>query len=276
MTMQPETGSAWSDWQNDMVVAEYFEIDRIQRSGGEVVKAHRYRDLGAVIGREEGSIENKLQNISAVLHRLEMDFARGLKPRFNIQQSLSDAVERYLDANPELVFGDPTQSTVSPIQVVEVPIPGPAPVKPKLERTVERIARKYNHAERDSRNRKLGALGERLVCERERMKLVHAGKEKLAGNVRLVSQLDGDGVGYDIRSFDPSGEERLIEVKTTNGPATTDFFLSRTERDVSLEKPDVWRLHRVHLFSTTPKIFIMQPPLEQSVRLEAETWRARF
>ena len=89
-------------------------------------------------------------------------------------------------------------------------------------------------------------------------------------------RFDGDGVGYDIRSFEPSGEERLIEVKTTNGPATTDFFLSRTEREVSLERPDVWRLHRVHLFSSTPKIFVLPPPLEHAVRLEAENWRARF
>jgi hypothetical protein len=68
----------------------------------------------------------------------------------------------------------------------------------------------------------------------------------------------------------------LIEVKTTNGPATTDFFLSRTEREVSLERADVWRLHRVHLFSSTPRIFIMPPPLEQSVSLHPENWRARF
>lgn len=274
--MQPETGSAWSDWQNDMVVAEYFEIDRIQRSGGEVVKAQRYRDLGAVIGREVGSIEIKLQNVSAVLARLEMEIARGLKPRFNIQQSLSDAVERYLDGHLALVFGEPKPPAFDPSEVIEVPIPGPAPVKPKLERTVERIAKKYNFAERDARNRKLGELGEQLVCEREKQKLLRAGKDTLADKVRWVSQLDGDGVGYDIRSFDPSGEERLIEVKTTNGPATTDFFLSRTEREVSLERADVWRLHRVHLFSSTPRIFVMPPPLDQSVRLEAENWRARF
>lgn len=276
MTMQPETGSAWSDWQNDMLVAEYFEIDRIQRSGGEVVKAHRYRDLSAIIGREVGSIEVKLQNVSAVLDRLEMKFARGLKPRFNIQQSLSDAVERYLDGHPALLFGEPKRPTLDPSEVVEVPIPGPAPVKPKLERTVERIAKKYNFAERDARNRTLGALGEQLVCEREKLKLLRAGKDKLADRVRWVSQLDGDGVGYDIRSFDPSGEERLIEVKTTDGPATTDFFVSRTEREVSLERADVWRLHRVHLFSSTPRIFVMPPPLEQTVTLSAESWRARF
>lgn len=274
--MQPETGDDWSDWQNDMLVAEYFEIDRIQLAGGEVVKAKRYRDLGAVIGREPRAVENKLYNVSAVLRRLDMEPAKGLTPRFNIQQSLSDAVERYLDGHPALVFGEPKMPFLDPGEIVEVGIPDFRPRRPKLEKAVERIARKYNYAERDARNRQLGALGERLVHQREQRKLLQAGKDRLAEKVRLVSQTDGDGLGYDIRSFEVSGEERWIEVKTTNGPATTDFFLSRTERDVSLERPDKWRLHRVHLFSTTPKIFVLPPPLEGSVRLEAENWRARF
>jgi hypothetical protein len=276
MTIQPGIGSRWSDWQNDVVVAGYFEIDGIQRAGGEVNKEQRYRDLAAVIGREPGSVQNKLQNVSAVLLRLDLEIARGLSPRFNIQQSLADAVERYLDGNPAVVFGEPERPVISPLEIEEVPIPEPAPMKPKLEKTVERVAKKYNYAERDARNRKLGDLGEYLVLERERARLLRAGKTKYANEVRHVSKLDGDGLGYDIRSFDVSGEERLIEVKTTNGPATTDFFLSRTEREVSLEKADVWRLHRVHLFSSTPKIFILPPPLDASVRLEVDNWRARF
>jgi hypothetical protein len=44
---------------------------------------------------------------------------------------------------------------------------------------------------------------------------------------------DGDGAGYDILSFDPSGKERLIEVKTTNGAAKTPFFLTRNEHETS-------------------------------------------
>lgn len=276
MTIQPATGEDWSDWQNDMLVAEYFEIDRIQRAGGKVIKTDRYRDLAALIGRKPRSVESKLYNVSAVLRTLQMDYAQGLSPRDNIQQSLADAVERYLDDNPVFVFGHPIRPSVDPSEIAEVPIPMLSPEIQKLERTVERIAKKYNHAERDARNRKLGELGEQLVCERERTKLLRAGHDDLASKVRLVSQLDGDGLGYDIRSFAPSGEERLIEVKTTDGPATTDFFLSRTEREVSLERSDVWRLHRLHLFSTTPRIFILPPPLERSVRLGAETWRASF
>lgn len=274
--MQPETGSAWSDWQNDMLVAEYFEIDRIQRSGGEVVKKERYEELGKLIGREPRSVESKLYNVSAVLRTLQIEIARGLSPRSNIQQSLADAVERYLDDNQALVFGMPVAPVVDPIEVVEVPIPDLSSERPKIERTVERIAKKYNQAERDARNRKLGALGEELVLMRERQKLLQAGKDHLATKVRHVSKEDGDGLGYDIKSFDISGEDRLIEVKTTNGPATTDFFLSRTECEVAAEKPEVWRLHRVHLFETSPRIFVLPPPLDRSVRLVAENWRASF
>ncbi|MFS0741884.1 DUF3883 domain-containing protein [Brevundimonas sp. 3P9-tot-E] len=41
-----------------------------------------------------------------------------------------------------------------------------------------------------------------------------------------TSQELGDGAGYDIRSFDPAGKERLIEVKVTRGGPATDFFLT--------------------------------------------------
>lgn len=266
----------WTDWQNDTVVSEYFKLDGIQRSGGKVVKTDLYRSIGASIGRKPGAVEGKFQNISAVLEYLQIDFAQGLKPRRNIQQSLADAVERYLDENPALIFGEPAKPSLDAIRMIEVPVPERGPERQPLERTVERIAKKYNYAERDARNRKLGELGEIFVCERERAKLLAAGKENLADKVRHVSKLDGDGLGYDILSFDHSGEERLIEVKTTNGPATTDFFLSRTEHEVSQEKADVWSLHRVHLFSTTPRVFVLPPPLTESVRLRAESWRASF
>lgn len=274
--MPEQRRDGYDDWKNDLLVAEYFELDRIQRAGGEVVKAELYRRLGAKIERDPGGVENKFQNISAVLASLEMEYARGLKPRPNIQQSLADAVERYLDEHPVLVFGEPHRESRRADTVIEVPVPSAAPPHRRIERTVERIARKYNYAERDARNRKLGHLGEKLVLEREKISLLRAGQDKLADSVRHVSELDGDGLGYDIRSFEPSGEERLIEVKTTDGPATTAFFLSRTEREVSIEKSEIWQLHRVHLFSTAPAIFVMRSPLESSVNLEVEAWRASF
>jgi len=68
----------------------------------------------------------------------------------------------------------------------------------------------------------------------------------------------------------------LIEVKTTNGSASTPFFLSRNELDVAAERPAEWRIYRVHLFAKDPRVFTLAPPLENTVKLRPETWRASF
>jgi hypothetical protein len=98
----------------------------------------------------------------------------------------------------------------------------------------------------------------------------------LAKKIEWTSDVYGDGAGYDIKSFEPDGSDRLIEVKSTKGGPTTDFFVTRTEREVSLERPDAWRLYRLHTLPKKPRLFVLQPPLERSVGLRAESWRASF
>ncbi len=110
----------------------------------------------------------------------------------------------------------------------------------------------------------------------ERRQLLQADREDLSTRVRWVAAEDGDGAGYDILSFDPFGRERLIEVKTTNGAARTPFFLSRNECELAVERPDEWRIYRVHLFGRQPRIFTIAPPIEDSLRLRPESFRAFF
>jgi len=98
----------------------------------------------------------------------------------------------------------------------------------------------------------------------------------LALRIEWTSEERGDGAGYDIKSYDPSGAERLIEVKATRGGSTTPFYLTRTEREVSMEQPASWRLYRLHDLAAAPGLFVLPPPLEASVALDAETWRAHF
>lgn len=275
MTDATFAGADWPDWQNDLIVAEYFEIDRIQRAFEPINKAARYRDLGTLINRSPKSVERKLQNVSAVLEGLEMDWATGLKPWGNFQQSLVNAVERYLESNPVVVFGPVVSELPETSVLVEEPAPPKGEPKPLLDRKLERIARKFNYAERDARNRTLGRAGEEYIYLREQRRLSDAGLPDLAKKVEWTADERGDGVGYDIRSFDTSGAERLIEVKTTNGARTTDFFLSRTEHELSLERPDAWRLFRLHSFNKAPGLFILPPPLTDSVNLRIESWRAQ-
>ncbi len=129
------------------------------------------------------------------------------------------------------------------------------------------LLRKFDPVERDHRNRALGRAGEEFVLDVERSRLRQAGLSRLARNIRWVANDEGDGAGYDILSFDLSGRERPIEVKTTNGIATTPFFLSRNEIATAAARMDTWRLYRVREFAKAPRIFEMSPPLDDKVVL---------
>jgi hypothetical protein len=139
-----------------------------------------------------------------------------------------------------------------------------------------RIARKYDVAGRDARNRALGRAGEERVLRHERAVLRGAGRDDLARAVRWVSEEDGDGAGYDIASFTTEGRTRLIEVKTTNGWERTPFHISRNELAVAEERRADWSLFRLWNFAREPRAFELHPPLEAHVTLTATTFQASF
>jgi hypothetical protein len=60
--------------------------------------------------------------------------------------------------------------------------------------------------------------------------------DDLAKDVRWVSDLDGDGYGYDVKLFETDGQQRLLEVKTTSGNERTPFWMTRRECDVAAEE----------------------------------------
>ena len=134
----------------------------------------------------------------------------------------------------------------------------------------------YQHALRDARARALGEAGEAFLYQAEQNRLSAHGRDDLAGKVRWVAKEDGDGAGYDILSFSKRGDVRWLEAKTTNGPATTPFWITENERRVSEERPDVFRLARLYDFSRTPAAFRLKPPLTEHVRLAPTQYRATF
>ena len=110
----------------------------------------------------------------------------------------------------------------------------------------------------------------------EQSELRTAGRDDLARKVEWTSEVRGDGAGYDIRSFEPNGNERLIEVKTTNGPAKTPFFLSENERAFSDERADAFRLLRLYGFIEKPCAFELRPPLSERLALNPVSYRANL
>lgn len=271
-------GSDWTDREIDLIIADYFDMLSLELAGRPFVKAQRNAQLQELTGRSRGSIEFKHQNISAVLYRLGMPWIAGYKPMANFQRALVDGVERHIARDPTF-FENPIPAAAAPGLQEPQPLFFEAPPVAAFEvvpATLERIVRKFDPALRDARNRQLGQSGEERVFFAEQSGLRAAGRDDLARKVRWVSVEDGDGAGYDIRSFDPAGSERLIEVKTTTGHKQTPFLLSENERAFSEERPDAFRLVRLFDFVRQPRAFELTPPLDRSVLLKAATWRAHF
>ena len=268
------------DWKNDeldMIVADYFAMLFDELAGRPYVKARHNALLRERLGRGRTSIEFKHQNVSAVLELMGMPWIPGYKPARHYQGAIIEAIERYLEQKPEAMNAPTVPLQRNPEQKsVFVPTPALEGTAREIPATLRRLIRKFDPVERDRRDRTLGRAGEEFVVELERQQLADIGRADLSRKVRWVAAEEGDGAGYDILSFAPTGREKLLEVKTTNGSARTPFFVSRNELEVSEERQEDWRIYRVHLFATSPRIFSLAPPLDAILHLRPELWRASF
>jgi hypothetical protein len=278
MSSHDPTGTDWTGQEVDLIVADYFEMLRMEISRQDYIKAQRNAELQKLTGRSHGSIEFKHQNISAVLLKLGMPWIPGYKPMKNYQNALIDGIGRHLAAKGEpLVVSKPLPIQIADDSALYV---GPAPALQQIQddepAALKRLVRKFDPAARDERNRVLGRRGEERVLWSEKVRLRLAGRSDLAENVRHVSLEDGDGAGYDILSFTERGEKRLLEVKTTTGYEHTPFYLSANEYALSEECPNNFRIFRLYDFAREPKAFKITPPLKSALILETANYRASF
>lgn len=130
-----------------------------------------------------------------------------------------------------------------------------SPVSNRLVKTDEQISSQTghvnlrgsftNHLERDRENKRIGELGELLVIQYEKEKLEKLGIKKKPVH---VSKSKGDGLGYDILSYNEDGEEILIEVKTTVQGVSAPFYITKNELIRSERDNRKFFLYRVYDF----------------------------
>lgn len=271
----------WTEFENNAIVADYFAMLADDLAMRPYNKAAHNRGLQRLIGRNRGSIEWKHRNISAILRGMGEPEIAGYKPAFNIQTPLIDAVFRHLTYTSSRRISTKLEIEINAMQDASKLWIGPPPTQrntpppDELEQMLS-IARKFDVAKRDERNRKLGEAGEELIYRREKSHLENLNRADLADRVRWVSKEDGDGAGYDIASFHPNGDTRLLEVKTTKGWDRTPFHISRNELKVAESRRDEWSLLRVWDFQREPKAFEIHPPLDAHVTLTPTSFKASF
>lgn len=275
----------WSAVENEAIVSDYFAMFVKELRGEAVNKAEHNRNLRSFLlpKRSKNAVEYKHQNISAVLFELGYDYLDGYRPYFNVQASLRDAVRAQVMVRPEVarlitrIVRKP--ASTEPMNDREITL---APVPPTREDATaarKRLGkgttpRTVDFGALEARNRSLGMAGEYAVLAFEHRRLWKAGHRKLAGRIEHVSTTKGDGLGFDILSFEENGRERLIEVKTTRLAEMTPFFVSRNELAVSEAREAEYHLYRLYRFDREPKLFVLHGALGATCRLDPQIYRA--
>jgi hypothetical protein len=120
-----------------------------------------------------------------------------------------------------------------------------------------------NFVELERERKKIGDHGELLVLKWEEEKLKNLGLKRLPIHEAVTR---GDGLGYDILSYDEKGKDIYIEVKTTTGQAGKPFFVTRNELERSRLNSNQFRLYRLYDFdleSMTANFFEIRGDLSE-------------
>lgn len=278
--------SGWSRVEVEATVADYFVMYGPDLRSEPYVKAAHIRHLAKLLdGRTGQAIQYKYGNISAILRDLGMPFIDGFKPYSNYQQLLFDVVNDRVSGDRELlklVGQQVLEPAVVPQMEDILTALVDAPEKPEPPEYPVKKATKFlgnyhpiDYLAREANNQSLGAAGEEFVLRFEQARLTAAGRGNFADKVERVSATRGDWLGFDIKSYEVDGSDRLIEVKTTRYGKRTPFYVSRNELRTSLEQEDRYHLNRVFRFHQGPKLFSLTGRLDQVAQLEAVNFMAR-
>lgn len=146
-----------------------------------------------------------------------------------LTQDFIYAVARHLDSEDQREGGESARLTLK----------SPDFKKGKVDIQLE--GKHVNFTSLQKKRTHVGNSGEEIVLKYEMVNL----PKSLRNKVAHASVEEGDGLGYDILSFDENGEEKYIEVKTTTGDWFKSFFVTQHELERSLQEQDSFYLYRL-------------------------------
>jgi len=273
--------TAWSTTEIEATVAAYFEMLRLELAGLPYVKAEFNERLRRQLqARTKAAVEYKFQNISAVLVNHAQVYVRGYLPAQNYQRALEAAVLEWIVGTSDMVDMIESSPVLNPAAPTALPRFSEILSPPPDARRAARPSRMplpaiIDFSRMDATNRALGNRGEAFVFELEQRRLHDEERRPdLAKRVRWQARDEGDGLGYDIFSFERTGANRLIEVKTTGGGIYTQFALTRNELSCSQQNAERYHLYRLFEFGASPRLYTLTGALDQTCTLTPTQFRA--
>ena len=154
----------------------------------------------------------------------------------------------------------------------------PQPRKNKGKTTREfRAVKGSDFSGKEKMDKALGLAGELLVLKLEIERLREEGLDQLADKVIHTSVVEGDGAGYDIRSYNSDGTIKYVEVKTTKGGKGTAFYISPNELAFSKVHQSSFELVRVFGFDKenhAGSYYVLNGDMNKTLKLEPTQYRA--
>lgn len=273
----------WSLREAQAVTEDYFTMLHAEITGKLYSKADHRNRLSKELRRDGDEVESYYCGISAILGAIGLPFIDVFKPEARDDAQLETAIQELLSTQPDKVeslwIADEPARTSIPVELddskafwVAAPTTGSgggyASVTWSPASQVEVDFRK-----REARNYNLATAGERFVLAFERARLREAGRKELIERIEWISQHAGADMGYDIKSFNDDGSERIIAVKTTNYNQRFPFAISAEELAFSQSNSKNFHIYRVFNFSKGARLFILSGNLEKSGTLKPVVYR---
>ncbi|TOY84133.1 DUF3578 domain-containing protein [Levilactobacillus brevis] len=269
-------------WQNNLENIEYkMSTESID------LQSSKYKGTTLPLGYERGNILSIKYDRGSIpeasqlvldlidMKKLLTELEKKLFATNSIDYSISYILKQFNSENqknvPDSSMQDQMQELLSKVEKIsEEESP-----KTKLQQSeITNISKNNNYSEKDRRNLRLGFIGEKLVLQYEKEKLEQANRIDLSKRVEHVSQTQGDGTGYDIKSYTSEGVPVYIEVKTTRGGRETPFYVSRNEMKVSEKCGDSYRLVRIYDVGGANKFYTVIGNLEENLEVSAQLYKA--
>lgn len=253
----------WTDEEVDLTIDSYFQMCVKELKGIKYKKSEHRKNLAPLLPRRtEKAIEYKYQNISAVLAKNEMYFIKGYTPKANFQRTLEERTMHFLENRVDIresylsLFQKNVLEVIKSLDFSTLLQPETSQLASEPNTIYKTNPRKVDFLEVEKKNIDIGNEGEKVVFEYEQWYLNQSSKHQLANKVEWVSKTQGDGAGYDIRSYDINGNEKYIEVKSTTQGVSTPIFFSRNELEFSKTNSSSFWLYRLYDLGGTPKMFV--------------------